>query len=390
MSKPQVQNELGAAVPKFCLGLEVHRRTNDGRVRTPQEFLAHFFPHDKKSSTDRVFKYLPKDVRAPVLTTWGIRGRKSALLDDDAKVQSVVHDALVAGDIDASMFEEGLLPEIIVRWVELPDWWRFWRGGRITKYTILKALESAYDLELFDAEWFLATLRGHGGRLRGTDVLAEGLTKADLTEWVRRIHESGDGSPKGLISALGWDQIVAKTADDVLIGVLDAMALKVSLVVPEQKESGEAKAEARPEAKVDAAKAEAKAEPKASTQAAQGAKTDGKPDAQGAQAKAGGSLEKAESPTAKSAVVDGASDGKAVLPGILIPSTAVKSTSKEESIDSELAANLFKDDELIPISSDTWENVDGEEGGDGGERASRGSKPPGRRASKNPPAKGAK
>ncbi len=186
MNKTPSKNDLDSAVPKFCFGLETHRRTPDGRTRTAQEFLAHFFPHDTKSATDRIFRHLPKHVRAPILTTWGVRGKKSALMDDDAKVQSVVHDALVAGDIDAGMFEEALAAETIMRWIDLTDWWTFWRGGKITKFTILKALESAYELELFDAAWFLDTLRGRGGKLRGTDVLAEGLTKADLTEWARR------------------------------------------------------------------------------------------------------------------------------------------------------------------------------------------------------------
>jgi hypothetical protein len=247
VTKQPARNDLESAVPKFCLGLEMHRRTPDGRVRTAREFLVHFFPYDKKSSTDRLFKHLPLDVRGPILTTWGVRGRKSALLDDDAKVQSVVHDSLVAGDVDSSMFEDGLPADTIMRWIDLSDWWTFWRGGRITKYTILKALESAHELGLFDAEWFLASIRGGGGALRGTDVLAEGLNKADLTEWVRRVHESGDGSPNGILASLGWDQIVAKTSDEVLIAALDAMAIKVSLA-PEAKEPETIKPETQAEA----------------------------------------------------------------------------------------------------------------------------------------------
>jgi hypothetical protein len=460
LSKPQARNDIESAVPKFCFGLEVHRRTPDGRVRSAQEFLAHFFPHDKKSSTDRLFHYLPSEVRAPILTTWGVRGRKSALLDDDAKVQSVMHDALVAGDIDAAMFEEALSADTIMRWIDLSDWWTFWRGGKITKYTILRALESAYDLGLFDAEWFLDSVRGHGGKLRGTDVLAEGLNKADLTEWVRRIHESGDGSPKGLLAALGWDQIVAKTAEDVLIAVLDAMATKVALVTPppppnggkdatkvEPKQDGkpeakpEAKVEAKPEVKVEAkpeakvepkaeVKAEAKPEPKAEAkpeakpepkpEAKPEAKAEAKPEAKPAAAAPpkvdAAAMPKAEPVTAKSAgVVAAAAPAHAgpaaaapaaaapaaappALPGVLIPSTALQtdkagglgSDGIEESIDSESAASLFKDDELIPISSGVWDDSAEEEenaapnaSGDG---TTRGSKPPqGKRSSRNPP-----
>jgi hypothetical protein len=449
LSKPQARNDVESAVPKFCFGLEVHRRTPDGRVRTAQEFLAHFFPHDKKSSTDRLFHYLPSEVRAPILTTWGVRGRKSALLDDDAKVQSVMHDALVAGDIDASMFEEALSADTIMRWIDLSDWWTFWRGGKITKYTILRALESAYELGLFDADWFLDSVRGHGGKLRGTDVLAEGLNKADLTEWVRRIHESGDGSPKGLLAALGWDQIVAKTADDVLVAVLDAMAAKVALVVPapgpapgpqgpngkdaaKTEPKHEAKPEAKPEVKAEAkveAKPEAKVEPKVEAKAESKleakpepkaeAKVEAKPEAKPAAAPAASpkpetkgevAIPKVEPVTAKSAgvvapaaaPVPAAAAASPLLPGVLIPSTALPPDKVEpkplaadlggegieESIDSESAANLFKDDELIPISSGVWDDADEQEdaANSPGDHTGRGSKPPaGKRASRNPP-----
>ena len=113
----KARNDLSAAVPKFCLALEEHRRTPDGRVRTSQEFLAAFFPHEEKTCTDRVFKHLPNEVRGPIIAAWGVRGIKSALRDNDEKVQSVVHDALVAGDIDHVAFEDGLGAEMLVRWV---------------------------------------------------------------------------------------------------------------------------------------------------------------------------------------------------------------------------------------------------------------------------------
>jgi hypothetical protein len=230
MDKVQTRNDLTAAVPKFCLSLETHRRTSEGRVRTSQEFLTHFFPHDASSSTDRLFRYMPNDVRGPVLAAWGIRGAKAALRDDDAKVQSVVHDALVAGDIDHAAFEEGLGADTVVRWAPLAEWWTFWRGGKLSKVAIQKALAVAYDLLLFDAKWFFDTIEGRGGKLRGTDVIADGLSKDDLTEWMRNVHKEGDGSPKGILTAIGWDKIVAKTANEVLIAVIDAMVQKAGLV----------------------------------------------------------------------------------------------------------------------------------------------------------------
>ena len=201
-------------------------------MRSTQEFLSAFFPHDASGSNDRVFRYMPNDVRGPILAAWGIRGAKAALRDSDEKVQSVVFDALVAGDIDHSVFEEGIGADTLLRWVPLADFWTFWRGGKLSKGAIQKALSSAYELSLFDAKWFFDTVEGRGGKLRGTDVVADGLTKDDLTEWVRKIHESGDGSPKGLLAAIGWDKTVAKTSNDVLIAVIDAMVQKVGLVKP--------------------------------------------------------------------------------------------------------------------------------------------------------------
>src|SRR3984893_11606600 len=219
----KARNDLSAAVPKFCLALEEHRRTPEGRVRTSQEMIATFFPHDEKTCTDRIFKYLPNEVRGPIIAAWGIRGIKAALRENDEKVQSVVHDALVAGDVDPAVFEDGLTGDTLVRWVPLADLWAFWRGGKMNKAALHKALSTAYELYLFDARWFLDTISSKGGAIKGTDVLADGLSKEELTHWIHRIHETGDGTPKGVVASLGWDKIAAKTADDVLVAVLDAM-----------------------------------------------------------------------------------------------------------------------------------------------------------------------
>jgi hypothetical protein len=233
----KARNDLSAAVPKFCLALEEHRRTAEGRVRTSQEMLATYFPHDDKTCTDRIFKYLPNEVRGPIIAAWGIRGIKAAVRDNDDKIQSVVHDALVAGDVDHSAFEDGLSPETLVKWVPLADLWAFWRAGKMTKQALHKALATAYELYLFDARWFLDTITAKGGSIRGTDVLSDGLSKEELTQWIHRIHETADGTPKGIVSALGWEKIVAKTANDVLVAVLDAMVAKVGLVVVPPRES---------------------------------------------------------------------------------------------------------------------------------------------------------
>src|SRR6202034_3681751 len=102
-----------------------------------------------------------------------------ALRDDDQKVQSVVHDALVAGNVDHNAFEDGLTAETFVRCLPLGALWSFWRAGKLTKQAIHKALSTAYELYLFDARWFLDTIQAKGGAIKGTDVLADGLEKAD-------------------------------------------------------------------------------------------------------------------------------------------------------------------------------------------------------------------
>jgi hypothetical protein len=233
-TKPR--NDRNAGVTKFCKSLEDHRRTDAGRVKTPKEFVEFFFPYDASKSEDRVFKSIPKEVRGPVISGWGIRGTKSALKDDDERVQSVVHDAMIAGDVDDNMFEEGVSSEILIDWIALQDWWAFWRSGRITGAPVQRALATARELALFDDRWFLDNLRGRGGRLSGSDVVCDTLPKDQIIGWIRNIHGSGDGSPAGLVAALGWEVILAKTSQEALLYALDAFAQKVGLVVAAPKE----------------------------------------------------------------------------------------------------------------------------------------------------------
>ena len=228
MVKPR--NDRSQAVTKFCLAMEEHRRTEVGRVRTAREFVANFFPYDESGATDKVFNLMPNEVRGPILSNWGIRGGKAALKDDDTKVKNVVHDALVAGDIDEAIFEEGVTAQTLVDWVMLAEWWSFWRHGKLTGVAIQKALATARELELIDDRWFLANVQGRGGRLKGTDVVCDTLSKDQIVAWVRKLHETGDGSPAGLVAALGWETILAKTAQDALLFALDAFAKKANLV----------------------------------------------------------------------------------------------------------------------------------------------------------------
>lgn len=239
MVEAKPRNEHRDPVTRFCLALEELRRTEAGRVRTARDMLTHFFPHDPSVATDRIFLHLPPEVRAPVVSAWGIRGAKAAVRDDDEKIRVVVHDALLAGDLDDASFEEGLSPELVVGWVPLPDWWSFWRGGLVGPGPTSRALDAARGLGLFDDRWFLENVAARGGKLVGTDAICDTLGKDQIVAWLARLREVGDGSPAGVVAALGWDVILAKTAHDALLAALDALAVKIGLVArPTQPESG--------------------------------------------------------------------------------------------------------------------------------------------------------
>jgi hypothetical protein len=209
--------------------MEQFRRTDAGRVKNAKDLVDHFFPYDASKAVDQLFVHLPREVRAPVVAGWGIRGSKAALRDDDERIRNVVHDAILAGDIDPTIFEEGVSAGIITDWVPLSDWWGFWRSGKVTGVPVQKALATARELGLFDDRWFLENLVGRGGRLKGTDTIADTLSKEQIVSWVRGIHASGDGSPAGIVAALGWDVILTKTAQEALLFALDALATKLGL-----------------------------------------------------------------------------------------------------------------------------------------------------------------
>jgi hypothetical protein len=230
MATARPRNDRENGVTKFCRSLEEHRRTEVGRVKTAREFLDNFFPHNPKSSEDRVFKTIPREVRGPIISGWGIRGEKSAVKDDDERTRNVVHDALLAGDVDENMFEAGLTSDILIDWIALSDWWSFWRSGKIVGAPVQRALALARELGLFDDRWFLEHVKGRGGRLAGTDIVCDTLPKDQIIAWIRNVHGGGDGSPAGLVSALGWDVILAKTSQEALLHALDQLAQKIGLV----------------------------------------------------------------------------------------------------------------------------------------------------------------
>jgi len=226
------RNDRALALSAFCLEIEKHRRTPEGRVRNADAFLQFYFPRQQggADATDRVFAHLPRDVRGPVLAGWSIRGLKAALRDDDERVKAVVLDALEAGDLDATMFEEGVTADKLVDFVPLDEWWSFWRGKALPNAAVQKALATARAMHLVDDQWFLENVQGRGGKLKGTDAVCDTLSKDEISGWLRGVHASGDASPAGLVAARGWDNVLAKTAPDALLAALDAFATKVHLV----------------------------------------------------------------------------------------------------------------------------------------------------------------
>jgi hypothetical protein len=229
--EPKPRNDRQNAVTKFCLAMEEFRRTDAGRVKNAKELVEYFFPHDATKARDQLFVYLPPEVRAPIVAGWGIRGQKAALRDDDDRIRNVIHDAMNAGDIDETVFEEGVTPQILADWVPLPEWWVFWRAGKVSGAPSQKALATARELGLFDDRWFLENVDGRGGRLKGTDTVCDTLSKEQIVAWVRGVHASGDGSAAGLVGALGWDMILSKTSQEALLFALDALAKKIGLVM---------------------------------------------------------------------------------------------------------------------------------------------------------------
>ena len=229
MEPNKPRNDLNAALVRFCVAIEEHRRTPEGRVRTAAQFLAHFFATEGGTPKDEIFRHLPKEIRGPILSSWGIRGAKAALRDDDDKVASVVFDALAAGDLDDEAFESAVTADKLLAWVPLASFWNFWRAGALGKPALLTAFTTAYELKLLDARAFLGDLKSRGGELTSTDVLGASFTKDDLIEWVRRVHASGDGSPKGILEGAGWEKIVQKAPTEALLGALDALAIRLAL-----------------------------------------------------------------------------------------------------------------------------------------------------------------
>jgi hypothetical protein len=132
------------------------------------------------------------------------------------------------------MFETGIVPETLIDYAPLDEWWGLWRGATLPNAAVQKALATARSMHLIDDKWFLENVEGRGGKTKGTDAVADTLTKDDVIGWIRGIHASGDATPAGVIAARGWDNVLAKTSPEALLAALDAFARKVHLVTPPQ------------------------------------------------------------------------------------------------------------------------------------------------------------
>ncbi len=214
---------------RFCLALEEFRRTPEGRVRTSEEFLQSFFPHDAEIVADQILRYIPRETRAKIIAGWKIRGPKTALRDDDVKVERVVYDHLVSGDIDHVAFESGIAPEVVIQSVPLTEWWLFWRTGKLSASVLVHALTVAREQKLFDAKWFLDHLVASEGDATGIDVFAPKLSKEDLTAWVRAIATTSNATAEGIIGALGWDKVFSTLTVSTLLILLDALITRIGL-----------------------------------------------------------------------------------------------------------------------------------------------------------------
>ena len=69
MSGMKPRNDRALALSAFCLEIEKHRRTPEGRVRNAEAFLHFYFPRqgDGTAATDRLFVHLPREVRGPII-----------------------------------------------------------------------------------------------------------------------------------------------------------------------------------------------------------------------------------------------------------------------------------------------------------------------------------
>ncbi|MEO8878075.1 MAG: hypothetical protein ABI461_20960 [Polyangiaceae bacterium] len=217
-----------AELRRYCLALEELRRTPEGRVRNSEELVASFFPHDGDIVADQLFRYMPNETRAGIISGWKIRGPKAALRDDDAKVEEVVHDALLAGDLDATAFESGVTAEILIQSVPLTEWWIFWRTGKLSAAILVRALLIARDQKLLAASWFLENVSGDG-EAHGIDVFAPKLSKDDLATWVRQIAATGNATSEGVVNALGWEKILATLSVSSLLLLMDGLIRRIGL-----------------------------------------------------------------------------------------------------------------------------------------------------------------
>ena len=219
-------NDLNAPVTKFCLALEKDRRTPEGRIRSRHDFREHFFPYDE--SAPKIASSVPAATTSAGRSS--PRGESAAARRRCATTTrgyaAVVHDAFVAGDIDDQTFEDGLAPDLIIGWV---------RARRLVEVLARRKAHQVLDsTRARDGLRSRAVRRPlvsrHPRERRRQAARHRRPRRGNEQDRARRldqkIHESGDGSPRGLSTALGWSTLVAKTSNAVLLSAMDAFAQK--------------------------------------------------------------------------------------------------------------------------------------------------------------------
>ena len=239
VAKPR--NDRNHAVTKFCLAMEEHRRTEAGRVRTAKEFVAHFFPYDEQKANDQLFLHMPqrrpraraREVGHP-RRQGGAQGRRRA--GEARRPRRARRGRHRRGDLRRGRRR----PTSSSTGSPLAEWWSFWRRARSPASPIQKALATARELGLIDDQ--LVPRERPGPRRQAEGHRRRSATRSARIRSSRGCASStsrGDGSPAGIVAALGWETVLAKTAQDALLFALDQFARKAGLA-PERRRRREA------------------------------------------------------------------------------------------------------------------------------------------------------
>lgn len=227
----------------FCLHLDrFWRQPLESPILTATDFREALFPYDRDRAEDRIFRYLSPSDRGKVLHNWSICGRRTAEQSTNEEIVAIVHRAFKYSDLDDAVFASGLTSELVIGFSQLDHWWRFWRSGRHHKLSLQAVFTKAYELELFDAAWFLGSVTAKKGKLRGVDAIAASLKMDGLAKWLTAVHgaiiRDGKATEKTFLEALSLETIVAKMDVEDMLALVDELSGKLGLAnAPEKPQS---------------------------------------------------------------------------------------------------------------------------------------------------------